>query len=317
MTTPKPPPAAPDRPVVRVVHPCGAIKGHLSALEAGMAALESAGCEVRWAADRARSDWRGYLAGDDAARSRELVRALTEPGVDIVWFARGGSGGGRIAGDILRAARRAPPRIVIGFSDATSILNVLADRLGWVTFHGPVVTSLGRDQPKSDLEEVLGVLRGELEELAFDPRPDGAVRYGAGVAGYTPTRGRLRGGNLTVLASMAGTDSALTPWYDAVWFLEDVGEAPYRLDRAFWQLRSSGVLSGANGLWLGNFDTQGAALDGIVRMFLEDAAIEVGFGAPAGHAGVISALPIGGEVEIDWSQGTMSAHSPWVTRDAT
>jgi len=116
---------------------------------------------------------------------------------------------------------------------------------------------------------------------------------------------------------MTGTDCALTPWYDSIWFLEDVGEAPYRLDRSFWQLRSSGVLSGANGLWLGDFDAQGAEMSTILKMFVEDAAIEVGLGAPAGHAGTIAALPIGGEVEIDWSRGVMSARGPWVSRDAS
>ena len=309
------PPAAPSRPVVRVVHPCGSVRPHLAALESGMAALERAGCEVRWSASRANSMWRGYLAGPDEARSREFVRAFEEPGVDIIWFARGGSGGGRIAGDVLRAARRTGPRIVIGFSDATSILNLLSDRLGWVTFHGPVVTSLGRRRPECDVEEVLAILRGEVGEIPFDPKPRGRSHYGPGVAGPIPTRGRLRGGNLTVLASMAGTDCALSPWPDAVWFLEDVGEAPYRLDRAFWQLRASGLLRGANGLWLGHFDSK--ELETVEEMFIEDATPRVGFGAPAGHEGFISALPVGGEVEIDWAQGRMSARAPWVTRDAS
>lgn len=282
-----------------------------------MSALEAAGCEVRWSESRARSNWRGYLAGDDAARGRELADALTEPGVDIVWFARGGSGGGRIAGDVLRAAQRTKPRIVIGFSDATSILNLLWDRLGWITFHGPVVTSLARAQPISDLDEVLGILRGDITKVGFDSRPDGIPLFGAGIAGYTPTRGRLRGGNLTVLASMVGTDCALKPGYDSVWFLEDVGEAPYRLDRSFWQLRASGLLRGSNGLWLGNFDLNRSEMEGVARMFTEDSALEVGFGAPAGHMGPISTLPIGGEVEIEWSRGQLTARSDWVNRDAS
>ncbi len=281
---------------VGVVHPCGSLEVHLDALRAGVDRLREAGHTIRIDPACSTRNWRGYLAGTDTERVDELASALTDPHNDVVWFARGGSGGGRIVAELLDRVAQAVPRPVVGFSDATSLLNALATHLGWPAFHGPVLTSVGRGAPEADLSEVARVVRGEQTELAWSPGP-----------GETDSiEGVLVGGNLTVLASMVGT-GCLRPPADALWLLEEVGEPPWRIDRCLWQLRACGWLEGARGVWLGDLDLDGDDFARCVEVIREDlAGVPVYTGAPAGHRGRIGALPLGREVRLDPSAGRVS-----------
>ena len=287
-----------------MVHPCGTLDGHVDALRAGLRRLEAAGCIIRHDEARASATWRGYLAGTDDERADELVSALTEPGVDIVWLARGGSGAARIAQRVADRLRDVPPRALVGFSDATTLLNVLATQLSWITFHGPVVTTLGRGQPSCEPEAVLATLRGTRRTLSFAAAPKGQPS--------TAVDGRLVGGNLTVLASLAGT-SLWPAGSDQIWLLEEVGEPPYRLDRCFQQLRAAGALEGARAVWVGDLgvtvEDRVACLSGLRADAGSVAVVE---GAPAGHRGRLDLLPIGARVHLDPSVGRLEAREPWV-----
>jgi len=272
--------------VIRVVAPSGTLVGHETVLDAGLARLERAGCEVRFDAARRVDVARGYLAGEDERRADEVLGALGEPGVEIIWFARGGSGLGRIVEWVLRGASRQAPRHVVGFSDATTLLNALAARLGWLTWHGPVVTSLGRPELLTvDLDAALARLGGERDSQTADPGPVGV-------------EGRLFGGNVTVLASLAGTPS-LPRTRGGLWLLEDVAEAPYRLDRALTQLRGAGLFNGARGVWLGDLGLTPEDTAGVEASFAADLSpLPVQGGAPAGHRGRLELLPIGAEIRV-------------------
>ncbi len=303
-----PPPALPDAPRIQVVMPCGEVgPAHRAALEAGRAALETAlGARghVAWTPGRAQAGWRGYLAGTDDERAAELITALTAPDVDAVWIARGGSGAARIVDRVVDALRDQPPRILVGFSDATVLLNALTTRLGWVTFHGPVLTTLGRPgHHQVPLEAALDLLRGARATVPL-PAPHAGPRL----------EGRLLGGNLTVLASLAGTGSLPLPAVeDALWLLEDVNEAPYRLDRCFTQLRRAGALTGARGVWLGDLGLEGAD-DQAARDALRDDCGGLPFaeGAPAGHRGPLALLPFGPRARILPGQDALQLLEPCV-----
>ncbi len=299
------PTAVGGRPTVRVVLPSGPIgASHQGAFDAGLGALERAGCAVRFDPARRDSTWRGYLAGGDAERADELVRALGEPGVDIVWCGRGGSGASRIARQVVEAAATARPRIFVGFSDATALLSPLATRLGWVTFHGPAVTSLGRPaQIQVDLDADLALLRGESS----------AILYSASAPGPS-LEGRLMGGNLTVLASLLGTPSSPAGSVtDPLWLLEDVNEPAYRLDRCFQQLRAAGLLTGARGVWLGDLGVGREESCAIADAFAADASpLPVVMGAPAGHRGRLALLPMGARVRLEPTEGRLLLLEPCV-----
>lgn len=178
-----------------------------------------------------------YLAGTDDERLRDLARALSG-GWDAVWAARGGYGINRLLERLDWETFGSAP--FIGFSDATGLLNALAAR-GRPAVHAPVLTHLGDTADVASREHLRALLNGE----GTPPMVGRRLRRGI-------VEAPLLGGNLCVLASLCGT-----PWQlrakGAIVVLEDVGEAPYKVDRLVTQLVSAGCLDGVTGVALGAF----------------------------------------------------------------
>jgi len=244
----------------------------------------------------------GFLAGDDEARLAELQRALDDDEVAAVICARGGYGLTRILAriDLTRFAAR--PKPVVGFSDVTALLALVA-RAGVVAVHGPVVTQLG-ELPPDDAAALIALLE--------DPAPPPPMAGLTQVAG--PARaveGRLLGGNLELVRSLAGTPQQLD-LDGAVLLLEEVGERPYRIDRALTQLAEAGALRGVVGCVVG--DLVGCAeRDGAPPTALEVIAERLGrldipvvAGAPIGHGGRNRAVPHGARVRLDPAAGVLA-----------
>jgi len=241
-----------------------------------------------------------YLMGEDRHRAERLNQALRDPRVEAVFCARGGYGTMRILDHIdgeALARRRIP---VVGFSDCTA-LHLYAFRLGVPSVHGPVVTQLAR-LPDEDRRALFDVLTG------IPPRLAGLERLAGGRA-----RGRLVGGNLTLLSHLAGTRH-LPDLQGVVLLLEEVNEAPYRIDRALTQLALAGALEQAAGVLVGRLEgcdaPQGVppapvrAAD-VIAERLGGLGVPVVAGAPVGHGGRNRALPLGLEVELDADAGTL------------
>lgn len=233
----------------------------------------------------------GYLAADDATRAACLRAALDDPTVGALHATRGGYGTTRLLerwGEGLAAAvaRRAIP--LVGFSDLTA-LHAAWTRAGVRSVHGVMLSAAGRAAPDTwhsddDFCALAAVLEG-----APPPAWTGLVRVDdGGRAG--PLEGRAVGGNLTVLGALAGT--GWMPTVDgAVWLLEDVGEAPYRLDRTLTQLRMAGAFRGARAVVLGAFTDcaprgDATTAEAALRRGLEGLGVPVWSGAPFGHGGV-------------------------------
>lgn len=224
---------------IAVVAPGSAVVA--DTFDPGLAWLESCGW-VPVPARHVRSRHRS-LAGRAEERAADLNWALTAPDLDAVWFARGGYGTAQLMSSIdwSRVGRRP----VIGFSDASVLLWGLARR-GVESIHGPVLSTLGGGATCAD-EESRAVLQGLLLS------GQDSLLAGEHFAGpRQAVEGRLIGGNLTVLASLAGTPEALRGAGSIV-VLEDVTEAPYRIERSLCQMIDSGVFDGAVGVGLGEF----------------------------------------------------------------
>lgn len=246
---------------------------------------------------------RGYLAGDDDRRARELALALADPEARAVMALRGGYGTMRILPRVIPALAELAraPKAIIGSSDLTALGGGLQRAgLGWV--HGPMVRTLGRTDAAS-IERFFRVLED----------PSTVDDAGLGLRGIWPglARGPLLGGNLSVLAALAGTGH-LPDFRGAVVLLEDVGERPYRLDRLVTQLRLAGVFDGALGFLLGEWtDCTGGpedpAPEQVVVEGLADLGVPIVAGFPVAHGARCFATRMGEVVEIDGGRGTFAA----------
>lgn len=254
----------------------------------------------------------GYLSGTDQERAADLNNALRDPGIDAVWFLRGGYGSMRILDDIDWGALAEHPKALIGYSDNTAI-HLAAMRAGVVAFHGPhphqpEFPEFARD----NLLQVVGTPEPAYELLFPEDGPGRAETLAAGVA-----EGPLVGGNLSLLSSTLGTPYALRP-EGAILFIEEVGEQPYRLDRMLSHLMLAGVLEAVAGIAVGGItETPGADGDAAARAVIRDRlgslGIPVATGFPFGHIDDNWTLPVGVRARLDAYEGTLALLEPAVS----
>jgi muramoyltetrapeptide carboxypeptidase len=263
---------------IAVVAPAGI--PNLDGVEAGIALVESWGYRVTRAPHIA--DKHHFTAGTTDVRTRDLIWALSAEGIDAVWLARGGYGCMQCLPHLPRdlSTRWAITRPVIGCSDATALLTYLDKRRGGPLVHGPMIETIATRVDDATRSHIRAMLAGE----SIAPIP---VQHFAGPS--HAVRGRFVGGNLCVLASLAGTPSALDS-KDAIVVLEDITEAPYRIDRLITQLKQSGALDGALAIALGDFVKceppagAGYTLHDVLREVLAPLGVPVWSGLPTGHA---------------------------------
>lgn len=272
------------------------------ALEEAVSRLEALGLRVRVSAHILARD--GFLAGADRERLEDLAWAFTAPGIDAVWAARGGYGCGRIVDDLPWPEIERAPRPFVGLSDVTA-LHLALGRRGIPSFHGPMpaVREGWTDYAVASLRDVL--FRSEVP-YEVPPVPPGAFPDGEVPVRRTlrpgTAEGTLVGGNLTLIAAAEGTPTAVDT-RDAILFLEDVGESPYRLDRYLGQLSRSGALSRAAGVALGTYvrceAEEGPSALEVVRQWVEPLGVPAIEGLPLGHGPVTAAVPMGVRVRLD------------------
>lgn len=243
----------------------------------------------------------GYLAGSDQHRQDMLTEIWRNPDVKAVMAVRGGYGSLRILADLDYDLIKDQPKILIGFSDVTALLTAVTKHTGLITFHGPMLTTLDT----SDRESVHHLFTTLCSRTAQPIKPSDLEILRPGI-----TRGTLAGGNLTTLTHLVSTPYEM-PWQDAILFIEDTGEAPYRLDRMLTQLYLSGRLKKIRGLILGSFDNCGNQEEiwaRVLTLFQEDIPIWANF--PTGHGSRNMTLPIGAEAEMDSSTGKLTFTAP-------
>lgn len=288
-------------------------------LDIARESLEALGLKVR-VGEHLR-DRHGYLAGTDRARAADINGFFADDSVSAVLPIRGGWGSARLLPLLDYDAVRRNPKIVLGFSDVTALLVGLHAKTGLVTFHGP--NGMGRWDAFS-LDFVKRVLfDAEAVTFAAAPRTNDRnvlVPTEGRIRAITPgtARGRLIGGNLTVLSAIAGS-SYLPEWDDAILFLEDVREDIYRVDRMLTTLKLAGILDRIRGFIFGTCDECGPG-EGFGALTFEELwadhvaplKIPAWAGATIGHGMPQWTLAVGGEVEIDASAGSIRMLEPAV-----
>lgn len=266
---------------------------------------------------------RGYFAGTDEQRAADLNAMFADPEVRAIHCVRGGWGCARLLPLLDWKAISRHPKILLGYSDITALLLALHAKTGLVTFHGPVGTSQWNPFNVGYLKRVLqegeSVTFENLKEIDEDDLT--VVENRVQTLHPGTARGRLLGGNLTVLTSLVGS-GYLPDWDGCILFLEDVEEAPYRIDRMLTQLRLAGILQQARAVIWGNCTDcrPGEGFGSLtIREVLQDHVRPLGVpawqGAMIGHIERQFTLPVGMEVEVDAAAGTIRMLEPAV-RDA-
>ena len=241
------PPRLKSGDTIGIAAPAGPFEADL--FEKGVTVLRGMGFEVH--IPEAIFQRNGFLAGPDETRAGVLNALFRDPGIAAILCARGGYGSTRVLPFLDWAAIRHNPKPFVGFSDITVLHSLLRERAGLVSFHGPMGTTLATAG-----EATLAQFRQTL----MSPSPVDLEPSGVEVLRRGSAEGRVVGGNLSMLCHLVGTPYA--PNFDGcLLLLEDVAEAPYRIDRMLVQMFLAGCFDKVRGLVLGQFEDCGALDD--------------------------------------------------------
>lgn len=290
---------------IGVVSPAAAIdREHL---ERGVVALKRLGFRVK--VSRHALERTSIVAGSDDLRASELQAFFADPEVAAIFAARGGYGAGRILPLLDFDAIARTPKIFMGFSDATFLLNALVGRSGMVCFHGPMVAmDFARGLDEASLDHLRRLLAGETGSFELPARE--ALKGGV-------ADGEVVGGCLSLVAAAIGTPFA-PPFDGAILFLEDTGEKAYRIDRMLVQLGQAGVLGRVAAVVFGALrppDGSEAEARLISECVAEQAArlaCPVLSGIEAGHGSANFTIPFGVRARVDAAARRLSFLEPAV-----
>jgi muramoyltetrapeptide carboxypeptidase len=246
----------------------------------------------------------GYLAGKDADRAEDVNLMFSDRSVKAIIAMRGGWGCNRILPLLNYSLIRSHPKILMGYSDITSLLLAINARSRLITFHGPVATSTWNQLTVDYLKRILFNAEAVIMQN-LNPKEVPVQTIASGKA-----RGKLVGGNLSVLAAMVGSPY-LPSWNKSILFVEEIGEDVYRLDRMLTQLKTAGILNQIAGFIFGQCtncslgDEPSFTLMQVLQDHIIPLNIPAWYGSMIGHIKDKFTLPIGVEVEIDANFGTI------------
>ena len=237
-----------------------------------------------------------YFAGSDEARLADFNAAFRDDSIDAIWCLRGGYGAMRLLDHLDWDALRKRPKAIIGYSDITALHCAAMVKAGVGTIHGP--TARGKLPPFSEKSLRRAVSRSG--EPAGDSPGSRTLFKGR-------ARGHIVAGNLAILLALHGTP--YQPNYDgAILVVEDVNEAPYRIERMLLTLRLSGHLQRCAGIAFGSFTNTGEEdkslggsrpMSDVLLEAAEWAGVPCIMGVPVGHIDNQWSLPCGATAELD------------------
>ncbi|RRA98056.1 S66 peptidase family protein [Larkinella rosea] len=261
----------------------------------------------------------GYLAGTDADRAADLNAVFADSTVDGIMAMHGGWGCARLLPLLDYNVIRRNPKILVGYSDITALLLGIYAQTGLVTMHGAVGSATFNPFTVNYFRQTLMDAQAVLMENPRD-KGDLLAQVKDRVMTLYPgkVRGRLLGGNLTVLSHLMGS-KYLPDWKNSILFLEDIGEDVYRMDRMITQLKLAGVLDQISGFVFGKCtDCEpgkgygSLTLEDVFRDHIVPLKKPAYSGAMIGHITHKFTVPLGIEAEIDAEAGTIRLLEPAV-----
>lgn len=255
----------------------------------------------------------GHLAGTDEERAKDLNDMFADPEVKAVICIRGGSGAARILPLINYETIKSNPKPLLGYSDITALHCAIYSQAGLITFHGQNGTGSWNSFNVKQFEKVF--FQKEMVTYQNEvSKGDDLVSKGNRIQTLKggAAEGRILGGNLTVLTALSGT-----PYYpdfkDAILFIEDIAEDPYRIDRMMSTLQLNGTLAQIKGFIFGQCSgcTPGGGygaftVDQIMDQYILPLGIPAFTGAMIGHIPKQFIIPVGAKVKMDADAGTFS-----------
>lgn len=303
------PPRLKPGDTVGLINPAGAtfVSADIQVVQESLAALGLKSKLGKHALDRY-----GYLGGTDEARAADVNAMFADKEVNAILCVRGGWGCNRILPLLNYDVMRKNPKIICGYSDITSLLVAIYAKTGLVTFHGPVGISTWNQFSLNYFKKIL--FDGETPTME-NPKTIGdnlaQTKDRVGTITKGRARGRLVGGNLSVLTAMIGSEF-LPHWKNHILFLEETDENIYRIDRMLTQLKLAGVLSRISGVVFGKCTKcepgtgyGSLTLEEVFNDHLKPLGIPAFAGAMIGHVENKFTVPVGCEAEIDAEAGTI------------
>lgn len=273
----KPPPLQ-RGDTIGIVAPASNIKKEM--LDAGVANLRKLGYEVALGDSVLDQDL--YFAGSAEARARDLMQMFLRPDVKAILCARGGYGSNYLLPLLDLNAIRRKPKILVGYSDITSLLTWIHDETALVTFHGPMVTKDFAHEGGVALDAWFSAVEGR-GELAVDSQSSPLRTLIPGLA-----EGVLYGGCLSILAASLGTPYEIETG-GTILFLEDIATKPYQVDRMLVQMKYAGAFDGVRGFVFGEMldcvqpGGQSYTLEEVIMRVLGNLKVPIAFGLSSGH----------------------------------
>jgi len=308
-STLKPPRLKPGD-TVGLINPAGATF-HKDDVEIARETLAALGLKMK--SGKHLLDRYGYLAGTDQARADDVNAMYADPSVNAIITLRGGWGCNRILEMLDYKAMAKSPKIIMGYSDITSLLIAITAKTGMVTFHGPVGISTWNDYSTDFVKRLL--FNAETFTMENPIKlGDNLTQTRDRILPISPgtAQGMLWGGNLSVLTAMVGSDY-LPKTKGSILFLEEVGEDIYRVDRMLTQLKLAGILNDLNGFVFGKCsncdsgETYGSlTLEEVLDDHIKPLGIPAWYGSMIGHIENKFTMPLGIQAEINADKGSIA-----------
>lgn len=251
--------------------------------------------------------YRGYLAGDDDQRLSDLHKMFSNKEVKAIFAVRGGYGSPRLLDRINFSLIKKNPKVFVGYSDITALHLAFFQKAGLITFAGPMVAVDFHNEVSQFTEEIFWRMVTSDKKFGRLPIPEDEKLFTL-IKGST--EGKLIGGNLALVLSIAGTEY-LPNLKDKILFLEDIGENPYRIDRMLNQLKLMKVFKQIKGVILGTFtdcnetdpEKRSLSLNDVIFDYFSKLKIPIIYNFQHGHIKNNITLPIGLKYKLNATKG--------------